>query len=450
MDPAEVVAHALEQGPTTLVLADRSSGVNCRWANNSLTTNGQEASLSASVVAIDEGRVGMQSADVVGPDDVARAARAAGERARQSPPAADAFELVPAGEAAPPAGPVAAPACADDLGPLVEPLRQTFEAAARDGWRCFGFAQATVEETHLGSVTGLRAAGSRRVATLSMTVKSPDYQRSVWVGRLGTSFAGLDAGRLYQQAQERLRWGERRLELPAGRYQVILEPSAVADLLARLYWDMHARGADEGKTVFASPAGPRVGERLYAPGVTVTADPAAPGMEVPAFVRAPASTDFSSVFDNGLPVPPATWIQAGVQGDLVCPRAWARDHDHPVRPEVDNLRMAGTATELQAMIQSTERALLISSLWYIRDLDPTTLLLTGLTRDGVYLVEHGQVQGAVNNFRFNDSPVRVLAHTVEIGRAEMALSREIGGHFLIEAPPIRVEDFHLSSVSDAV
>ena len=449
MDVAEVVAHALAQAPTTIVLADRSSAVNCRWANNTLTTNGQEASLSASVVAIDEGRVGMQSSDVVGLDDVARAAHAAGERARQSPPAADAFELVPAGPTVP-EGPVDAPASADDLGPLVEPLRRTFEAAARDGWRCFGFAQATVEETHLGSVTGLRAAGARRVATVSMTVKSPDYQRSVWMGRLGTSFAGLDAAQLYSQALERLRWGERRLELPAGRYQVILEPSAVADLLARLYWEMHARGADEGKTVFASPKGSRAGERLYARGVTVTADPGAAGMEVPAFIRAPASTDFASVFDNGLPVPPAAWIREGVQGDLVCPRAWARDHDHPARPEVDNLRMAGTATELEAMIESTERALLISSLWYIRDLDPTSLLLTGLTRDGVYLVEHGRVQGAVNNFRFNDSPVRVLANTVEIGRPEMALSREIGGHFLIEAPPIRVEDFHLSSVSDAV
>ncbi len=102
------------------------------------------------------------------------------------------------------------------------------------------------------------------------------------------------------------------------------------------------------------------------------------------------------------------------------------------------------------MIASTERALLVTSLWYIRDVDPATLLLTGLTRDGVFLIEHGEVVGAVNNFRFNESPVGVLQRTVEIGSSELAYSREIGDALFIKAPPIRVENFFMSSVSDAI
>jgi predicted Zn-dependent protease len=92
----------------------------------------------------------------------------------------------------------------------------------------------------------------------------------------------------------------------------------------------------------------------------------------------------------------------------------------------------------------------VTSLWYIRDVDPSTLLLTGLTRDGVFLIERGEVVGAVNNFRFNESPVGVLQRTVEVGRTELALSREIGDEMFIEAPPIRVDGFFMSSVSDSV
>jgi predicted Zn-dependent protease len=173
-------------------------------------------------------------------------------------------------------------------------------------------------------------------------------------------------------------------------------------------------------------------------------------MAVPNFVRCLGSSEYGSVFDNGLPIPAAVWVEGGVQQDLVCPRRWAQDHGHQVRPDVDNITMRGTDTSLDQMIASSERALLVTSLWYIRDVDPATLLLTGLTRDGVFLIEHGEVVGAVNNFRFNESPVGVFQRTVEIGRSELALSREVGDQVFIKAPPIRVENFFMSSVSDAI
>jgi predicted Zn-dependent protease len=173
-------------------------------------------------------------------------------------------------------------------------------------------------------------------------------------------------------------------------------------------------------------------------------------MPVPGFVRAMASSEYSSIFDNGLTTGRTVWVDKGVQQELICPRRWAKDHHHPVRPDCENLRLRGSDTALEEMIVSTKRALLIASLWYVRDVDPSTLLLTGLTRDGVFLIENGKVVGAVNNFRFNESPVGVLQRTTEIGRTEMALSREIGAAVFVEAPPLRVEGFFMSSVSDAI
>ncbi len=322
--------------------------------------------------------------------------------------------------------------------------------AHHDDLRCFGYAEVDATTETLGIATGLRAVGRRVAGSVTMTVKSPDLRRSAWVGAVSADLGRIDVDHLYQRAAQRLGWAERSIELPAGRYEVILEPSATADLILHLAWEMHARGADEGKTAFAGPDGPRVGERLYAPAVTLRGDPSAAGLESPPFVRAAASSEFSSVFDNGLAVGPTTWVESGVQQPLICPRAWARDHGHPVRPPTDNLIMEGGEASLEAMVRSSERALLVTSLWYIREVDPTTMLLTGLTRDGVFLVERGAVRGAVNNFRFNESPLGVLARTLEVGAAEPTLSREIGTAVLVSAPPIRVRDFFMSSVSDAV
>jgi predicted Zn-dependent protease len=122
-----------------------------------------------------------------------------------------------------------------------------------------------------------------------------------------------------------------------------------------------------------------------------------------------------------------------------------------VTPAVDNLIMdGGSGASLASMISSTKRGLLLTCLWYIREVDPQTLLLTGLTRDGVYLVENGEIAGAVNNFRFNESPVGMLGRLAEVGATSKTLPREWGDYFNRAAmPPIRVEGFNMSSVSQA-
>jgi predicted Zn-dependent protease len=159
------------------------------------------------------------------------------------------------------------------------------------------------------------------------------------------------------------------------------------------------------------------------------------------------------VFDNGLPLSPTSWISDGSLGALISSRHSAAVAGVPCTPEIDNLSFATAAADpptLEQMIAGTERALLLTCLWYIREVDPQTLLLTGLTRDGVYLVENGEVTGAVNNFRFNESPVAMLGRLTEVGRTEPTLPREWGDYFTRAAmPPVRVEGFNMSSVSQA-
>ena len=166
-----------------------------------------------------------------------------------------------------------------------------------------------------------------------------------------------------------------------------------------------------------------------------------------------ASGADSSVFDNGLPMQRTAWIQDGSLSALHSSRHSAALAGLPFTPAIDNLILATSAAgapTLEEMISSTGRALLLTCLWYIREVDPQILLLTGLTRDGVYLVEDGEVVGAVNNFRFNESPVGMLGRLAEVGATVPTLPREWGDYFNRAAmPPVRVEGFNMSSVSQA-
>jgi len=227
----------------------------------------------------------------------------------------------------------------------------------------------------------------------------------------------------------------------------------VADLMVYLYWSAGARDALDGRTVFSRPGGgTRVGDELAGLPVTLRSDPREPGLACTPFVLAHASSRQSSVFDNGLPLQRTEWISGGRLAALTQTRYSAQLTGLPVTPAIGNLILdvPGADGSLPDLVARTHRGLLLTSLFYIRELDPQTLLLTGLTRDGVYLVEDGEVTGAVNNFRFNESPVAALGRIAEAGTSVPALSREWGDYFpRTQMPPLRVADFNMSSVSQA-
>ncbi|MGI8664877.1 MAG: metallopeptidase TldD-related protein, partial [Jatrophihabitans sp.] len=243
------------------------------------------------------------------------------------------------------------------------------------------------------------------------------------------------------------------VDLPPGRYETLLPPSAVADLMIFIYLGASAREAEEGRNVFTGTGGTtRIGQSLSPLPLTLRSDPAAPGMQCAPF-QITSMGGFESVFDNGAPLQATDWIADGRLSNLHRNRSWAaRTGTQPV-PLIDNLTLDGGTPDgktLDEMIAGTRRGLLLTCLWYMRVVDPQTMLLTGLTRDGVYLIEDGEVVGVVNNFRFNESPVDLLGRITEVGASELTLPREWSDDFTRTAmPTVRVPDFNMSTVSQA-
>jgi predicted Zn-dependent protease len=233
----------------------------------------------------------------------------------------------------------------------------------------------------------------------------------------------------------------------------VLPPTAVADLMIYLYWTASARDAHDGQSVFSRVGGgTRIGDRLTPHPVQVYSDPAHERLRSLPFVTATTSDEMQSVFDNGLRLGRTSWVTDGTLTALLQNRHSAELTGQPVTPYVDNLVVSvdGATGSTQDLVADVDRGLLLTCLWYIRPVDPQTLLLTGLTRDGVYLVEGGEVTGAVNNFRFNESPVDLLARFSAASGTVPSFSREWGDYFPRTATPaLRVPDFNMSTVSKA-
>ncbi|MDJ0381260.1 metallopeptidase TldD-related protein [Streptomyces sp. G-G2] len=457
--PHEIVERALELSTADgcVVIADEESSANLRWAGNALTTNGVTRGRTLTVIATVDGKEGTASGVVsrsaVTAAELEPLVRAAEAAARGAGPAEDAQPLVTGTPASPDfaAGPAeTSSAVFADFAPA---LGEAFARARAGGRELYGFAHHTLVSTYLGTSTGLRLRHDQPTGTLELNAKSPDRTRSAWAGRSTRDFKDVDPTALDAELAVRLGWAERKIELPAGRYETLLPPTAVADLLIYQMWSAAARDAVEGRTVFSKPGGgTRLGERLSGLPLTLRSDPDAPGLESAPFVIAHSSGDDASVFDNGLPVPATEWISDGELARLTTTRHSAALTGQPTAPGFGNLILDGGGEKsLEEMVADTRRGLLLTCLWYIREVDPATLLLTGLTRDGVYLVENGQVVGEVNNFRFNESPVDLLSRASEAGRTEKTLPREWNDWFTRAAmPALRIPDFNMSSVSQGV
>jgi predicted Zn-dependent protease len=451
MTGADVVerALALSRADGCVVLVREETRTNLRWAANSLTTNGAYRSRSVAVISVVGSAFGVRSASSA--DAVDDLVRASEQAARDAAAAEDAGPLV-TGDADTDfalAGDEVAP---DVLSRFAGDLGDAFSAARADGLRLYGYATHDVTTTWLGSSTGLRRRHSDRSGYVEMTGKDASPGGSSWVGTSTRDWSDVDVDALDSELRRRLSWGHRTVELPPGRYETLLPPSAVADLMVSSYWRAAGRDAAEGRSVFTRGGGrTRVGERLAPSGLTLSSDPHDAELATAPFLATTSSSSLASVFDNGLDLPATDWVRDGVLAALLETRATARARGVPVTPYVHNLALdgGGTATT-DDMVRRTERGLLLTCLWYIREVDPETLLLTGLTRDGVYLVEDGEVVGAVNNFRFNDSPIDLLGRVTELGRSERTLPREMSDYFTwVRMPTLRVRDFHMSSVSQA-
>ena len=462
LSPQQIIEAALAASTADgcVVVVQSSTEANVRWANNTVTTNGLSRSLSWFVVSFVGGAGGTVAASAAAADsvrsvaEVVRAAQEAAQASAKSGPAQDAQPLIAPGTGGSTdfeSGPEST--SFDVFGGLLGSLAAAFDSARSSDRILYGFARHEMTTTHLGSSTGLRLRWVQPTGLLEVNAKSADLQRSAWAGVSTADFAGVDVAAVESTLAQRLDWARRHIDLPPGRYDTVLPPTAVADFLLFLAWSAGARAAHEGRSAFSAPGGAtKVGERLTDRGFTLFSDPAAPGLESTPFVVTAASGDEVSVFDNGAPIGRCDLLTDGVVSNLLHTRGSAAEYGEPFAPFAENLVLTGgePGRTIDDQLAGIRRGLLVTSQWYLREVDPMTMLLTGLTRDGVFLVENGEIIGAVNNFRFNMSPLDVLKQAIDVGGTVPALSREWSDWFTRSAmPPMVVEGFNMSSVSKA-
>jgi len=437
-----------------IVIVTDKTQANLRWASSTLTTNGVLQERSVTVIAFLKTKDGMASGGVsrtnVDEADIdsllaqaVASAKAAGA-AEDYAPIAENVELGNWQAPHQPTGPEVFKKFAPDLG-------QMMGKSVSDAIELFGYAEHTHETVWVGSKGGLRLRSDKPIGRVEMTAKSHARSRSTWYGVETHDFSNVAVADIDKDIRQRLTWQERKIELPAGRYDTVFPSGSVADFYVYMMWVADARAAFEGQSVFSKKGGgTRVGEKLSNVGLQLFSDPSNAQLNGSEFVYATASTPFTSVFDNGQVQKRCDWIKDGVLESLLQTRASAKMTSLAYTPLGDNLIMSvdGATGSTLDLVKGVKNGLLVTTLWYIRMVDPNSLLLTGLTRDGVYFVKDGEVQGVTNNFRWNDSPVSALSRISAAGATEWTQPREWAGDMAnMSAPALVIKDFNMSTVS---
>ena len=400
-----------------IVIVKDTTQANLRWASSTLTTNGVIAQRSVTVLAFISTNGSMAAGGVtrtnVDESDIDSILSEALAAAKASGPADDfapiAKDLTIGNWSAEhiPTGPDVFSKFAPDLGEMMK-------RSVADKIELFGYAEHTHATTWVGSKGGLRLRNDSPIGRVEMTGKSHQRSRSTWDGIETHDFSNVSVAKIDSAIRQRLSWQEKKIDLPAGRYDTIFPSGSVADLYTYMFWVSGAKDAWQGQSVFSKKGGgTRVGESLAPLKINLYSDPKSKLLPGSPFISHAASSSFSSIFDNGQPTTRVDWLKDGVLQSLIQTRASSKLTSLPFTPMGDNLFMEvnGASGKLEDLIKKVDNGLLVTTLWYIRMVDPNTLLLTGLTRDGVYFVKNGEVQGATNNFRWNDTP--------EIGRAHV-------------------------------
>jgi predicted Zn-dependent protease len=300
-----------------------------------------------------------------------------------------------------------------------------------------GFLVAGANVTGVGNKNGLFAYHRNTTANYTVTVRTADGTGSGWAGADSRDWSHLDFKSVSERSIEKARLSRDPVAIEPGRYTVILEPQAVGDLVQLVGNYIDARSADEGRSPFVKQGGGnKIGEKIVDERITIVSDPADEQL-------------LSQPFDNeGMPLNRQVWVEKGVLKQLVYSRYWAKKQGKPATGNPQSLKMLGGTASLDDLIKSTERGVLVTRLWYLREVDPRTILYTGLTRDGTFLVENGKISKAIRNFRFNESPLFMLNNLETLGQPVRLAGTEQGGDVVM--PAIKVRDFNFTSLSEAV
>jgi predicted Zn-dependent protease len=408
-----------------------NTGGNIRYARNSVSTAGATEDSTFVVQSFFGLRNGTATANQFDDATIERAVRQSEELARLAPE--DPESMLPLG----PQTFTPVPAAYSDATAGITPEYRATVAdasigpAKAAGCVAAGFLQDNASWQAMANTAGLFAYHRQTGLNFSVTMRTEDGTGSGYVERDVNDVTRFDGGAASRIAAQKAAASREARAIEPGKYTVVLEPTAAVDLLRPMAFSLNARQADEGRSPLSKPGGgTRLGEKLVDEAVTITSDPTHP--DIP---TAPWNGD-------GRPFAPTTWIENGVVKNLFYSRYWAQKQGKPATPFPANLIMAGGNASLEDLIKDTARGVLVTRFWYIRFVDPQTLLLTGLTRDGTFYIENGQIKHAIKNFRFNESPIIMLNNVDALGRPERAQGNLI--------PPMRIRDFTFTSLSDAV
>ena len=426
----------LSKAEATEVSIEANREANLRYANNEVSTSGDVNDVVITVEASFGKRTGAASTNQFDSDSLARVVRRAEETARFAPEDPEFMPLLGAqkyeertayDEATANAAPEYRAAVA----------RHAIELATKGNLVGAGFFTNSGTVSALGNSAGLFAYDRLSRATFSNTVRTREGSGSGWAGTNVDRIAEMNTRALVATAAEKAVLSRNPRTIEPGTYTVILEPAAVADLVLFLAFALDARPADEGRSFFARKGGgTKIGEKVVSERVTISTDPADP--------RAP-QTVFTG---SGLPTRRMTWIENGVLRNLTYSRFWAQKMNAQPAPSPVNIVMKGGSGSVADLVRDTKNGVLVTRLWYIRFLDPANILLTGLTRDGVFKIENGRIRHALRNFRFNDSPISVLSKVDAMSR-EVRTRGSQSEDFSIVCPAIRTQ-FTFSSLSEAI
>ncbi len=420
--------------PDCTVLLVNSETASIRFALNSVTTSGFQVSQAIEIQVTKDNKTGITTLSEFDDKSVREAVRRAEQLSEVAPPNP---EFMPG------LGPqkytnfenfVDGTASARNQE-MIPGVRTVIEGARLKNFVAAGFFQRDATVSVVTNKGGLFAYDRSTDSRLSATIRTPDGSSSGWASRQSPDIARIDASAVATAATEKCdRWRNPK-RLDPGHYTVVLEPTAVSDLLPRI--NFNARAAEEGRSYLSKKGGGTLlGEKMFPESITLRSDP---------FDKRTRGSIVAD--DSGLPAAPITWIEKGVVKNFQYDRYWAMQTGKQPTSRVDQLLLEGGADSLESLIASVDRGLLVTRFFYIRALNPQTLQYTGITRDGLFLIEKGKITSAAGNFRFNESIVHLLQNVVKMGVPERAQGQETDGMI---APALVVKDFSFTSVSDAV
>ena len=296
-----------------------------------------------------------------------------------------------------------------------------------------GYLEANTRAIAVATSNGLFAYHRTTEADFSVTARTPDGTGSGWAHGGARDWSAVDPEAIGRVAAQKAVASRNPQEIAPGLYTAVLEPQAVNDLIPLLAGALNARNADEGRSAFSKPGGgTRIGEKVADDRVTLYSDPADAGL-------------LGQPFDpDGLPLRRMVWIEKGILKNLAYSRFWAQKQGKEATGfPFGGLALVGGTGSTDELIAGCARGILVTHFFYIRALDPRTVLQTGLTRDGAFLIEDGRVTRPLKNFRWNESPLLMLNRLEDIGRPEPTAAGRL-------MPALRVRDFNFSSLSDAV